>query len=178
VHHLLGLLDRDRLAAAGGDHDREPETSHCGSFAVDPLARKPHDARVMRLLLDERLRADGVATRAWASVDGDRVRVVDDDGSGGELSVAAVERVMCRYGRELDQTVSVVAEAGTDALELGGGRRLRRLRHHAPVDAIARDYLVWERPDGPPLAVLATHATAALRYLALRLAGEHERDPS
>jgi hypothetical protein len=52
---------------------------------------------------------------------------------------------------------------------------LRRLRHHAPVDATGRDYLVWERPDEPPLAVIATHATAALRYLVLRLDAEHPR---
>jgi hypothetical protein len=123
------------------------------------------------LLLDEHILADGRVARAWASVDGDRLRVTDDDGAGGVLSVGAVERVMCRYGRELD--TAIVLDG--DALELADGRRLRRLRHHAQVDATGRDYLVWERPNEPPLAVLATHATAALRYLALRVAAERER---
>ena len=31
---------------------------------------------------------------------------------------------------------------------------------------------MWERPGEEPLAVIATHATAALRYLVLRLEGE------
>jgi hypothetical protein len=31
---------------------------------------------------------------------------------------------------------------------------------------------VWERPNEEPLAVIATHATAALRYLVLRLDAE------
>ncbi|HEY6039688.1 MAG TPA: hypothetical protein VIV58_35650, partial [Kofleriaceae bacterium] len=32
-----------------------------------------------------------------------------------------------------------------DVIELEGCK-LRRLRYHAPVDAEARDYLVWEKP--------------------------------
>jgi hypothetical protein len=126
----------------------------------------------MRLLLDERILGDGRFARSWASRDGARVRVDDDDGTGGALSVAALERVMCRYGQPLADTVALDG----DALELGDGRRLRRLRYHAPVDAVGRDYLVWERPGEAPLAVIATHATAALRYLVLRLTAE--RDPA
>jgi hypothetical protein len=121
----------------------------------------------MALLLDERILGNGRIARTWATVERDRVRLVDDDGTAGELSVAAVERVMTKYGRELDPAV---APSG-DALALGD-RRLSRLRYHAPVDADGRDYLVWERPGAAPIAVLATHATAALRYLVLRLAGE------
>src|SRR5262245_23703052 len=120
------------------------------------------------LLLDERIRDDGSRARTTACVVGDRVRLEDDDGANGELSIAALERVMVRYGRELDPAIALDG----DVLELPGGARLRRLRHHAPVDATGRDYLVWERPDQPPLGVIATMATAALRYLVLRLAGE------
>ena len=98
-------------------------------------------------------------------LDGGRVRIEDDAGSGGALSIAGVERVMARYGKPLADDVLLDG----DALDLGDGRRLRRLRHHAPVDAEGRDYLVWEAPGGPPLAVLATHAAAALHYLVLRL---------
>jgi hypothetical protein len=128
--------------------------------------------RVTRLLIDERIRADGSIARSWASVVGERLALRDDDGANAELSRAALERVMCRYGRPLDQTVALSG----DSLDFGGGHRLRRLRHHAAVDAEGRDYLVWERPTGEPLAVIATHAAAALRYLALRLAGERSQE--
>jgi hypothetical protein len=123
---------------------------------------------VQRLLLDERILSDGSHARSWASRDGGHVHIADDDGTSGALSVAAVDRVMCRYGQPLDAAVALDGEA----LDLGDGRRLRRLRYHAPVDATGRDYLVWERPGEPPLAVIATHATAALRYLVLRLEAE------
>lgn len=139
------------------------------------------------LLLDERIRADGTHARCWAARAGDRVRISDDDGAAGELSVAALDRVMCRYGRPLDPGIPLEGEA----LELPGGFRLRRLRHHAPVDATGRDYLVWERPPGSeapaggaagagagsePLAVVATMVAAALRYLVLRLAAERPQE--
>lgn len=124
------------------------------------------------LLLDERIRADGGRARTWAALAGDRVRISDDDGAAGELSIAALDRVMCRYGRPLDPAVPLDGEA----LELPDGHRLRRLRYHAPVDATGRDYLVWERPGQEPLAVVATMATAALRYLVLRIAGERPQE--
>lgn len=123
------------------------------------------------LLLDERIRADGTCARTYAELAGDRVRIRDDDDASGELGIAALERVMTRYGRALDPSITLSGEV----LELPGGVRLRRLRHHAPVDATGRDYLVWEQPGAEPLAVVATMATAALRFLVLRLAGE--RDP-
>jgi hypothetical protein len=121
-----------------------------------------------RLLLDERILADGSHARTYASLVGAHVRIDDDSGPGGELSIAALERVMTRYGLPLDAVVPGSAEA----LDLGGGRRLCRMRFHAAVDATGRDYLVWEGPGNEPLAVIATHATAALRYLVLRIAGE------
>lgn len=122
------------------------------------------------LLLDERILADGSCARTIARVDGDKLRIHDAE-VDGELSVAALDRVMVRYGLPLDEAISLTG----DALDLADGRRLRRLRYHAPVDATGRDYLVWERPGEPPLAVIATHATAALRYLVLRLDAEHPR---
>jgi hypothetical protein len=123
---------------------------------------------VDRLLLDERILGDGRHARSWATRDGERVQITDDDGTAGALSVAAIERVMVRYGRPLDESVALDGEA----LDLGDGRRLRRLHYHSAVDAEGRDYLVWERPGEPPLAVIATHVTAALRYIVLRLGAE------
>lgn len=121
-----------------------------------------------RLLLDERIRTDGSIARSWASAVGARFVLRDDDGTAGELSIAALDRVMCRYGRPLAED----ARPDAESLDLGGGHRLRRLRYRAAVDADGRDYLVWERPGETALAVLATHATAALRYLVLRLASD------
>ncbi len=126
-----------------------------------------------RLLLDERIRADGQVARSWARRGADRLALEDDEGASGELSIVAVDRVMTRYGRPLEPGIA----PDGDRLELDGGFALVRMRFHALVDATGRDYLVWHRPDGEPLAVLATHATAALRYLTLRLAGERGVDP-
>jgi hypothetical protein len=117
------------------------------------------------LLLDERILADGGHARTWAEVDGGQVRIWDDAAAGGALSVAALDKVMLRYARPLDPEIALDGPC----LELGDGRRLRRLRYHTPVDAMGRDYLVWERPGEEPLAVIATMVTAALRYLVSRL---------
>jgi hypothetical protein len=123
------------------------------------------------LLLDERINADGTHVRTWATTTGDRLQITEDGGAMGELSLVAVDRVMCRYGRPLDHGIALEGDALTC-----GGYRLRRLRYHAVVDAEGRDYLVWERPDGEPLACVAAMATAALRYLTLRLAGERPQE--
>lgn len=125
-------------------------------------------AMTSRLLLDEHILADGQVARTYATFLDGHVRVEDEGGPAGALSVAAVDRVMVRYGLPLEDDVRLDGEA----LDLGEGRRLRRLRYHAKVDATGRDYLVWERPNEAPLAVIATHATAALRYLVLRLDAE------
>lgn len=120
------------------------------------------------LLLDERITADGSHARTHATVIENRLRLRDDDGTEGELSIAAVDRVMTRYGRPLEDGVAI----DDPGLPLPGGFRIRRLRFHAVVDAEGRDYLVWDRPDGEPLAAVATMVTSALRYLVLRLAAE------
>jgi hypothetical protein len=125
------------------------------------------------LLLDERIKPDGSHVRTWASQDGDRVRISEDGGPSGVLSIVAVDRVMCRYGRPLEAAITVEG----DTL-VCGDYRLRRLRFHAVVDAEARDYLVWERPDGEPLACVAAMVTAALRFLMMRLATERTAQES
>jgi hypothetical protein len=126
---------------------------------------------VNRLLLDERILADGSHARTWASIDGTekRIRIAEDESPGGVLSFDAIDRVMTRYAKPLDHTVLGLLG---DALDIGDGRRLRRLRYRAAVDVEGRDYLVWERPGEPPIAVIATMCTAALRYLVLRLGAE------
>lgn len=121
------------------------------------------------LLLDERILADGRHVRTFASGVERGVAIWDDDDNARTtLSVTALDRVMARYGKPLEAGV----EPGDPGLALEGGYRLRRLRYHATVDATGRDYLVWERPDSEPIAAVATMVTAALRYLARRIAGE------
>lgn len=115
------------------------------------------------LLLDERIRPDGSHARTWATCDGERVQILDDDGAVGELSVMAVEQVMRRYGRPLDPEIALEGDSLTC-----GTCKLRRLRHHARVDAEGRDYLVWERPDDEPQVCVAATVTAALRFLVQR----------
>jgi hypothetical protein len=129
---------------------------------------------VTRLLLDERIVADGSTSRSWATAAGTQISLSDDDGISGQLSVAALDRVMCRYGQPIDDAIAL--DASTAALDFASGHRLSRLRYRARVDAEGRDYLVWQRPGEPPLAVLATHAAAALRYLVLRLSGERSQE--
>jgi hypothetical protein len=123
------------------------------------------------LLLDERILPDGTHAKTWADATGERIHLRDDDGTEGELSLTALDRVMVRYGRPLESGIALDGESIAV-----GSHRLRRLRFHAAVDAEGRDYLVWERPDGEPLCVVATMATAALRYLVLRLAAERASD--
>ncbi|HET9623031.1 MAG TPA: hypothetical protein VFP84_16780 [Kofleriaceae bacterium] len=118
-------------------------------------------------VLDERIRPDGSLARTRAAWRGDHLALEDDDGTAGALSLVAVDRVMCRYGRPLDPDIALDDESLPC-----GEYQLRRLRFHAIVDAEARDYLVWQRPDGEPLACLAATAAAALRYLVLRLRTE------
>jgi hypothetical protein len=125
------------------------------------------------LLLDERILADGRHACTYATVIDERIRIRDDDHPAlGELSITALDRVMTRYGRPLEDGVLAAGGDENAALDLPGGFRLRRLRYHAVVDTEGRDYLVWERPDGEPLAAIGSMVTAALRYLALRLAAE------
>jgi hypothetical protein len=125
------------------------------------------------LLLDERILADGRHASTYATVIEDRIRIRDDAEELGELSIAALDKVMLRYGRPLEADVEV-----TDpGLAIPGGYRLRRLRFHAIVDAEGRDYLVWDRPDGEPLAAIGSMVTAALRYLVMRLSAERTHIP-
>jgi hypothetical protein len=123
------------------------------------------------VLIDEHIRPDGELVRTHLELVGaDRVRLVADDGVHGELSAAAVEKVMTRYGRPLDPDLT----PSGDAIELAGGR-LSALRFKAVVDADVRDYLVWHASPGEPIAALANGVAAALRYLVLRLAEERTR---
>jgi hypothetical protein len=118
------------------------------------------------LLLDERIKADGARSRTWATSDGERIRITDDDGALGELPLTVVDHVMRRYGRPIERDIALEG-----ASLPCGACQLRRLRFQAAVDTEGRDYLVWERRGEEPVACLATTATAALRFLLARAKG-------
>ncbi len=129
------------------------------------------------LLIDERIDDRGavVETRvALAEVGPARLQVRDGGELVGELSCAALETVMRRYGRPLDAAASRDGEL-CGALELGAGRVLRHLRFRAWVDASSRDYLVWRAPGEPDLAAISSTAAAALRHLAKHFRNADER---
>ncbi len=119
---------------------------------------------VSGFLIDERLDAAGELHRTTLRRDGAKAGslAVEDDGALlGHVSELAVRTVMQRYARPLDPDVVVEGPA----LELGADR-LRRLRYRAAVDAIGRDYLVWESGEAAPAAALSISVAAALRHLA------------
>jgi hypothetical protein len=120
------------------------------------------------LQIDEHLRLDGMTVKTHLGFDDGRVTIVSDDGIHGQLSVHAIGKVMERYGRPLDLAIAPLE--GTPRLELGDFGALRMLRFRARVDVEARDYLVWDRAEGEPLAALSNGVAAALRYLCLQLA--------
>jgi hypothetical protein len=70
---------------------------------------------------------------------------------------------MKRFGSPLDPEEPVMSVA---AIEVPGGGVLRHVRHRAPVDVLARDYLVYERNGHEPLCALATTVAGALGHLA------------
>lgn len=122
------------------------------------------------MVIDEHIRPDGELVRTHLEpAEGGRVRVRADD-VDGELSAAALEKVMSRYGRPLDPEIPITG----DAIAVGTAR-LVRLRFKAVVDADARDWLVWSAPGAEPVAALATGVAAALRYLVFRITEEREQ---
>jgi len=116
------------------------------------------------ILIDEHIRGDGAVVRTHLGRDGDHV-VVDGDDARGRLSVAALDKVMRRYGRPLEDGV---APSGP-SVDFGGGHVLTAFRFRAQVDADGRDYLAWTAPGVETVAALSNGVAAALRYLVLRI---------
>lgn len=114
------------------------------------------------LRIHEFTKPDGqLATVSLEAAEGASLRLVTE---GESLAVppGALEAVMERYGAPLDATERVVP-VGELALEAA---KLRHVRHLARYDVIARDYLVFERPDREPVCVLATTVAGALAHIA------------
>src|SRR5947208_708762 len=78
------------------------------------------------------------------------------------LPPGALAKVMARFGAPLDHSAELLEVA---SLDVGGGTRIRHVRHLARFDVIARDFLVLEAPDAEPLCALATTVAGALEHL-------------
>ncbi|HEX2659227.1 MAG TPA: hypothetical protein VHU40_13180 [Polyangia bacterium] len=75
----------------------------------------------------------------------------------------ALDAVMARYGDLFDPEAPITVVGN---LELDAGRILRHVRHLAGYDVIARDYLVYDVPDAPPLCALSATVARGLEHLA------------
>jgi len=93
--------------------------------------------------------------------DDGELEIVSDDGTWA-LPNTAVHAVLSRFGAPVDPAARTrtVAE-----LALPSGERLKHVRHLAGYDVIARDYIVYEAPDGEALCALSTTVAAALLHL-------------
>ncbi|HEY0467760.1 MAG TPA: hypothetical protein VGC79_26345 [Polyangiaceae bacterium] len=91
----------------------------------------------------------------------EQLEIVSDDGAW-VLPHGALHAVLARFGAPFDEDArsSLIA-----TLHLGEGESLRHLRHLAGYDVIARDYLVYEHPNGEALCALAATVAAALLHL-------------
>jgi hypothetical protein len=110
----------------------------------------------------ETTRADGsLAPVHLRIVDGELV--LEGDDGAVVLPEGTLARVMLRYGAPLEEGTKL---ADVDALELGGGMRIRHVRHLARFDVIAKDWLVYEAEGAEPLCALAATVAGALGHLA------------
>jgi len=91
--------------------------------------------------------------------------VVSVAGARAQLPMVVLERVMERYGKPLEDGISLDGP-GSDRVDLGGGSVLHRIRHRGFYDVIARDFVVWTSEGREPLAELATGVSAALAHFA------------
>jgi len=113
------------------------------------------------MIIDERIAQDGSIERIHLDVVDDRIVMTGPAGERSPVRLEVILTVIRRYGRPLDDSIPV-PETG---IEIGPGIELRSLKYRALVDAAARDYAVLCVEDRPPLAVMSTTFTGALRHL-------------
>lgn len=114
--------------------------------------------------IHETTNADGSLSAVSLRVEnGELVFVADDGAFVQPLPDAALQRVMARYGAPLENEIALT---DVDAMDVGGGARLRHVRHLARFDVIAKDWLVYEASGREPICALANTVAAALGHLA------------
>jgi hypothetical protein len=105
--------------------------------------------------------ANGLLSSVYLRTAGEQLEIVSDDGAWA-LPQGALYAVLARFGAPFDEDArsSLIA-----TLELDEGESLRHVRHLAGYDVIARDYLVYQHPNGEALCALAATVAAALLHL-------------
>jgi len=105
--------------------------------------------------------ASGELSSVYLRKAADGLEVVSNDGAW-VLPHGALYAVLARFGAPFDEDArsSLIA-----SLQLGDGESLRHVRHLAGYDVIARDYLVYDHPNGEALCALAATVAAALLHL-------------
>ncbi|MEI9937966.1 MAG: hypothetical protein WDO69_12175 [Pseudomonadota bacterium] len=105
--------------------------------------------------------ASGVLSSVYLRPADGEFEIVSDDGAW-VLPQGALYAVMARFGAPFDEDARSRLIA---TLQLAEGESLRHVRHLAGYDVIARDYLVYEHPNGEALCALAATVAAALLHL-------------
>ena len=125
---------------------------------------------IARLLLHERALADDTVARTWLEVDGDHLVIYADGESKEEVPLQVLDVVMRRYGKPLDDGVTVEGPHLVVA-----NRTISMLRYRPRYDVIAKDYVVYAVAGEAPLAELATGVAGALAFLLRR--ARHDSPP-
>jgi len=105
--------------------------------------------------------AAGELSAVYLHVSDGQLEIVSDDGTW-PLPDSALYAVLSRFGAPFDADARITT---ISTLDLPSAERLRHVRHLAGYDVIARDYIVYERPDGEALCALAATVAAALLHL-------------
>jgi hypothetical protein len=103
----------------------------------------------------------GALSSVYLRPAGEELEIVSDDGEW-VLPHGALYAVLARFGAPFDEDARSTLIATLDLTE---GELLRHVRHLAGYDVIARDYLVYEHPNGEALCALAATVAAALLHL-------------
>ena len=115
------------------------------------------------LKIHETITATGATSFVHLTVRDGGLAIVLDDETPLTLGEGALEAVMTRFGAPLEPSEPLIA---VGALDLGGGRAVRHVRHLARYDVIARDFVVYDVPGRDALCALAVTVSAALAHLA------------
>lgn len=118
--------------------------------------------------------SDGGGTKqSWLDRDpaGVWLRLCDSSSEQGShvdlrLPEGAVQAVMRRYAKPLDEALEPRVAHLDGALALGDGVSLVQFRFKPRFEVIAKDYVVLRVPGQPSLAELAVSVAAALTHLA------------
>ena len=114
------------------------------------------------LRIHETTKADGAFEETVLTAEGTSVSLLVGGCLVGRLPAAALDVVMHRYGKPLEEGIVLDGPS----LRVDGGRTVYMLRHLARYDVIAKDYFVLVAPNMAPLAELATSVAGALVHLA------------